>query len=299
MEPIVTAQPADSGAVRGMIYALRGRYSFLEALPIGHTALGREIFGLVLGSGKERVLYAAAFHGQEWITSLILLRLCEEICEALGRDGRIAEMDFQQALAGRSLVLVPQVNPDGVEIALHGPSTAGIYAPSVESLDPEGRRWQANARGVDINHNFDAGWKILQAMELENGIHGPSPRQWCGPAPESEAETAALVKLCRRGKFRHVLALHSQGEEIYWRYGENTPSRSRIMAEIMGASSGYTVADPEGMASHGGFKDWFISEFCRPGFTVEFGLGENPLPVEDFESIYEKTREMLLLAALM
>ena len=110
---------------------------------------------------------------------------------------------------------------------------------------------------------------------------------------------APVVRPRPRERGGNRRALHSQGEEIYWRYGENTPSRSRIMAEIMGASSGYTVADPEGMASHGGFKDWFISEFCRPGFTVEFGLGENPLPVEDFESIYEKTREMLLLAALM
>lgn len=299
MKPIVTPQPADSGAVRGMISALRGRYSFLQALPIGQTALGRDIYGIVLGGGREAVLYAAAFHGQEWITSLILLRLCEEMAAALNGDGVLVDMDLQQALAGRSLVMVPQVNPDGVEIALHGPETAGRYMPLVSALDPEGKHWQANARGVDINHNFDAGWKELKAMELENGIHGPSPRQWCGPAPESEAETAALVKLCHRAKFRHVLALHSQGEEIYWRYGDRTPVRARTMADILGASSGYRVADPEGMASHGGFKDWFISAFGRPGFTIEFGLGENPLPLEDFEPIYRKTREMLLLAALM
>lgn len=96
-----------------------------------------------------------------------------------------------------------------------------------------------------------------------------------------------------------MLALHSQGEEIYWRYGDRTPVRARTMADILGASSGYRVADPEGMASHGGFKDWFISAFGRPGFTIEFGFGENPLPLEDFEPIYRKTREMLLLAALM
>ena len=72
-----------------------------------------------------------------------------------------------------------------------------------------------------------------------------------------------------------------------------------VSPDILGASSGYRVADPEGMASHGGFKDWFISAFGRPGFTIEFGLGENPLPLEDFEPIYRKTREMLLLAALM
>ena len=71
------------------------------------------------------------------------------------------------------------------------------------------------------------------------------------------------------------------------------------MAEIMAASSGYAVADPEGLASHGGFKDWFIEEMRRPGFTLEMGQGVNPLPLSDFGELYEKAREMLLLAALM
>ena len=71
---ITLPQPADCGAVRGMIYALRGRYRFLNALPVGRSALGRELYALTVGGGKEKVLYAAAFHAQEWITSLVLLR---------------------------------------------------------------------------------------------------------------------------------------------------------------------------------------------------------------------------------
>lgn len=300
MGKITVPQQADSGAVRGMIYALRGKYAFLDALPVGRSVLGKEIMGLVLGTGKERVLYTAAFHGQEWLTSLVLLRLCETICETLARDGKIAGMDFRQALLGRSLFFVPLINPDGVDIALHGSQAAGVYSQQVAELggDTFGL-WQANARGVDINHNFNAGWHQLQEMERKKGITGPSPRQFCGPAPESEPETAAIAQFCRRISFRHVLALHSQGEEIYWRYGDRTPSRSRVMAEIMGSSSGYTVADPEGLASHGGFKDWFIEEMGRPGFTIELGQGVNPLPLSDFEGICEKTQEMFLLAALM
>ena len=84
---ITLPQPADSGAVRGMMYALRGRYAFLDAVPVGRSVLGKEIMGLMVGNGRERVLYAAAFHGQEWITSLVLLRLCEDICETLEQEG--------------------------------------------------------------------------------------------------------------------------------------------------------------------------------------------------------------------
>ena len=108
-----------------------------------------------------------------------------------------------------------------------------------------------------------------------------------------------MTELCRRCRFRHVIALHSQGEEIYWDYGPRTPERSRLMAEILASASGYTVARPSGLASAGGFKDWFIEETGRPGFTIELGRGENPLPLTDFEPLYQKAREMLLLALMM
>lgn len=299
-ERLVRAQNAGSGVVRGLLYALRGRYRFLDAVPVGRSALGREIHGLLLGGGGERVLYAAAFHGQEWLTALAALRLCEDICAALQQDGQIDGLDMRQALAGRSLLFVPMVNPDGVDIALYGAQAAGPWEDSVRALggDTPGL-WQANARGVDINHNFNAGWPEMQELLQKKGLSGPAPRQWCGPFPESEPETAAMTGLCARCRFRHVLALHSQGEEIYWRYGSRTPPQARMMAEVMGAASGYTVADPEGLASYGGFKDWFIDVTGRPGFTIELGRGKNPLPAADFEELYAKAREMLLLGGLL
>jgi len=250
--------------------------------------LGRDIFGVLLGTGPERVLYAAAFHAQEWITSLLLLRFCEDLCET------------QTNLNRRSLMFVPQMNPDGVEIALHGPKAAGPYTEAVATLggDRPGL-WQANARGVDLNHNYDAGRAALARRERAAGIIGPAPRRWRGPAAHSEPETRALVSLCNRSHFRHVVAMHTQGEEIYWEYGPNTPPWAKKMAEDMAAVSGYVVAKPEIMASHGGFKDWFIETTEHPGFTVEFGKGVNPLPLADFENIYEKTRKMMFLSAFM
>ena len=297
---ITVPQAADSGAVRGILAALRGRYGFLDALPVGRSAVGRELMGLVLGNGRDPVLMAAAFHGQEWLTALVLLRLCEDLCRGIAQDACLDGWELRRALAGRCLVLVPMVNPDGVDIALHGSASAGACAPLVACLggDIPGR-WQANARGVDINHNFDAGWAALHAQERAAGIDGPAPRQWGGPAPESEPETRAMTRLCRRFRFRHVVALHSQGEEIYWEYGPRTPAPSRLMAEILACASGYTVARPSGLASAGGFKDWFIEEMGRPGFTIELGKGQNPLPLSDFEPLYRKAREMLLLALMM
>ena len=70
------------------------------------------------------------------------------------------------------------------------------------------------------------------------------------------------------------------------------------MAQIAASVSGYRAAQPQGLAGHGGFKDWFIEKTGRPGFTIEMGKGQNPLPIEQFEEIYQKAREMLLLFAL-
>lgn len=300
VERIVKAAPADYGYVSGLVGTLCARYSCLSAAPIGRSVLGRSLWGVTVGMGRQRVLMAAAFHAQEWLASLICLRLCEEICEGLYSGRELSGWNLSRAMAGRSLVFVPLVNPDGVQIALHGADGAGEYADTVRALggDVQGL-WQANVRGVDLNHNFNAGWVQLQQAEQKNGILGPSPRRWGGPAPESEPETRALAALCRRGNFRHVVALHSQGEEIYWRYGEKTPPASRLMALVMASASGYRVADPEGLAAHGGFKDWFIEEAQRPGFTLELGKGENPLPVTQLEEIYAKAREMLLLSLMM
>ena len=298
MEWITRPQQMGYGACRGLIYALRGRYRFLRRCPVGRSEAGRVIEALQLGQEGPPVLLAAAIHGEERLTALFLLRLCEELCCGLDRGGRVADLELRRAFAGRQLWMIPLCNPDGAEIALHGAEAAGPYAPLVRRIAGEHPSfWQANARGVDLNHNFDAGWQQLHQMERQAGIDGPAPRQWGGPAPESESETRALTRLCRETPFRYLVTLHTQGEEIYWEYGERTPPAAAVMAEIAATVSGYRAAAPEGLASHGGYKDWFIRETGRPGFTVELGKGKNPLPVSCFEEAYEQAREMLLLFA--
>lgn len=291
---LVRPQPIDYGVTRGLMAALCGRYPFLRTVVMGHSLLRREIPALVMGEDADtRVLMAAAFHGQEWLTTLCALRLCEEMGSHLRADLTLCGVSLTRALRGRQVWLVPLVNPDGVEIARYGSMAAGAYAATAARLgaDTPGV-WRGNARGVDVNSNFNAGWAEMQALAQKSGKN-------CGDSPESEPETRALADLCRRLPFRHVVALHTQGEEIYWRYGTHTPPQSEMMARVLSAVSGYAVADPAESASHGGFKDWFIDTFRRPAFTLELGRGRNPLPLRDFESIYAKAREMLLLSLLL
>ncbi len=303
-DKLVTSTPPTYEYRNRVVECLRKRYSFLSVQNIGKSVLGRPIQALRLGDCSDgAVLLAAAFHANEWLTALLLLTFAEDLCAALDTGGSIAGIDCRKALLGHGVMIIPCVNPDGVEISLNGAQGALELSGEVERISggcttPEQLSgWSANARGVDLNRNYDAGWHISRQLERSMGVDSPSPRRYGGETPESEPETQAMVELCRRSDFRSVIAFHSQGEEIYWRYGDKTPSRSQLMARVFAVSSGYTLASPENIASHAGFKDWFISKFERPGFTVEIGKGKNPLPIEDLDSIYPRLEELLMLAA--
>lgn len=289
----------DYAALKKTLAALTEEYPFLSSYIIGRSCAGRDIPAIRLGRSAEYVLIAAAFHGSEYITETVLLRFIALLCEAFKNDSSLAGFNVRRSLFGRGAIFVPCVNPDGCEIALRGAAGAGALAGNVARIcGGDFARWNANLRGVDINHNFSAGWQELSALERESGIIGPAPTRFGGYRPESEPETLALTELCRTKKIRHALALHSQGEVIYWSYGDKIPRRSRKMAEILSSSSGYALSEAEGLAKGGGFKDWFISEFDRPAFTVEMGLGKNPLPIEQAAEITERLTEMLMLSLM-
>lgn len=286
--------------VKKQIDKMLDTYSFLKCKSIGRSCAGRDIFCLQIGDASEYVLYAAAFHGSEHITTNIALRFVEEVCEALLIGGEIASIDARRALYGRGILIVPLVNPDGCEISIKGELGAGYMAPKIKRLcGGNFKKWNANLRGVDLNHNFDAGWSELHRLEREAGIYGPAPTRFGGYSPESEPETRALTELCRRVSIRHVLALHTQGEVIYWTYEDRQPDRSAKMAQILAAESGYALEVPTGLSVGGGFKDWFITEYKRPGFTLEIGKGENPLPANTLPQLYSRVKDALVLASIM
>ncbi len=275
-------------------------YGFLSRDTIGESRCARPIDLLCIGNRQKQVLFAGAFHGMEWITSLVLLKFLDELCFAVMTGRSLCGVKIGAILNQRGLAVIPCVNPDGVEIQINGASSAGSYESLVEKAGRGiTRKWQANAAGVDINHNFSANWEKLKKMELENGIRVPAPTRYGGEFAESEPESRTIASYCRAGNITHALAFHSQGEEIYWDFGDYHEAEALKMAKIMAYSCGYQIGEPTGLASGGGFKDWFEEKFRRPAFTIEVGKGENPLPIEDFDGIYQKIREMLVLAVIL
>ena len=122
---------------------------------------------------------------------------------------------------------------------------------------------------------------------------------YVGPMPLSAPESRAMYDYTLALSPRLTLSYHTQGGEIYWRYGECEPEGAQKIGELFAKLSGYTLADPAAESSNAGYKDWFIQALDRPGFTIEAGRGTNPLPISDFDPLYQENLPILTYGALV
>jgi g-D-glutamyl-meso-diaminopimelate peptidase len=278
---------------------LTDNFPFIKKEVIGKSLVGREISAFTLGNKESRVIVAGAFHGSEWLTINILLHFLWDLCCSCKYSSDISGLKLKDYINGRGISIVPCVNPDGVEINLKGFSSAKGYSTMIESISPSSCRWQANARGVDINHNFPANWEKIHQLEKKAGITSPAPTRYGGKLPASEPETLALMNYCIKNDFQRCYAFHSQGREIYYSFGNNTPKSSKTLGRLFANSCGYKLASPPDIANGGGFKDWFIEKFHKPAFTFEVGKGENPLPLTDCDREYKILLKALCLTVIV
>ena len=273
---------------------LTTRYQVLTAGVLGRSILGREIPYFRLGTGARRILYIGAHHGSEWMTSILLLRFLNDFCSCYYAKKPSEGLDLSYLLETRSLYILPMLNPDGVTLSLGGGRGSLLYEREVRQNGGEDfTHWQANARGVDLNHNYDAEFMTYKKWERENGITAGKTR-YSGESPESEPESAALAAFIRTLCPELILTLHTQGEEIY--YGRQEGGASHKLALFLSRLCGYRVCRAEGPAAYGGLTDWASDTLSIPSCTLECGLGENPLPLCDYSEIYGRLRRALFCA---
>ena len=139
---------------------------------LGHSVQGRAIRGVELGHGPRWVAVIGGIHQGNEANSTVLANLLHEHF----RDN-LAEIPD-----GVGLAFLPDVNPDG--------AVAGT---------------RANANGVDLNRNWDAGW--------QPDSYGPSGLVpgGGGTRPFSEPETRALAGYLVGRPFVAAIFLHSKG----------------------------------------------------------------------------------------
>ena len=149
-----------------------------------------------------------------------------------------------------------------------------------------------------MNLQYAAGWLIAREIKFSEGFDRPAPRDYVGRAPLNQRETIALADYTERIDPTLVLAYHTQGKVIYWQFRDYQVPGARALGEEFARLSGYELSEVPYESSFAGYKDWFIQNFRRPGFTIEVGAGENPLPLTQFPEIYRDNLGILVTAAL-
>ncbi len=300
MEKIIKKSKISYEVLSSYVDKLKSTYPALKLATCGKSVMGKDIYALCIGRGSKRIAYVGGTHANEWITSLFLLDFCESLLKAENENSYICGYEVKELLKNITLVIIPVLNPDGVDIILKGLEGCGKYKEQIYDICKfDFSQWSANANGVDLNHNFNADWYTLRDFEEKNGISGPSSRRYGGKYPESEPETKAIVKFLRNVEFDRLYSFHSQGEEIFYSYKNFTPAKSFLIAQALSGASGYALVNNEGHYSSGGLKDWFIEEFKKPGFTIEIGKGKNPLPLDEYENIYSSCEALAVLGLIL
>ena len=272
---------------RGEISAFFDEQGIFRSV-LGHTLLGREIDMYRSGEGSRYVLYVGGHHALEALCENILFALIYDLCiDKKNKSVKGINRDF--LLQKFTFLVIPALNLDGIAIASGEGRENILSARQRKICEGNFDLWQANARGVDLNHNYDAGFFEYKAIEQREGICS-APSRYSGEYPESEPETRAVANLVRSLNPSLVVSLHTQGEEVYF-----SPKTSRVqrLCASLAAEVGYRVAYPSGSAKYGGLAD-YAGAIGIPSLTLELGLGKNPLPISHAEPIYSRVGEALM-----
>ena len=287
-----------------IVNGLSVRYPFIETGNIGKSVMGNDIFYIKIGTGQTEVMYNATHHANEWITTPLLLKFAEQYAKAYEEKGEIFGKSAEDLFNSKTLYIIPCVNPDGMDV-VNGGLPVGEYYNNVLAISknypqipfPDG--WKANINGIDLNLNYPANWQKAKEIKYEQGYTSPAPRDFVGVDPLCEPESIAMYNFTLNHQFALTLSYHTQGKVIYWKYLDYIPKRSYTIGQKLAEVSGYTLSLTPEESSYAGYKDWFIQAFNKPGYTVEAGVGINPLPLSQFNDIYNDNYGLLTTALEM
>ena len=162
---------------------------------LGNSLLGRAIPKFTLGHGKLEVLYVGTHHALEWLTCDLLVKFMEDAASL--QNGRIGGIPVATLLDCVTYHIIPMLNPDGVEYVYHGLENDNPIKDRVLTMNGGSKSfstWQANGRGVDLNHNYN---DAFTEYKQTSGILSGAPTRFAGEEPESEPEVAYLCSFLR------------------------------------------------------------------------------------------------------
>lgn len=304
MSIVSTNVPYNSTLLSIEIYELLKTYPFLNLQVVGTSVLGKPIYVIRLGKGKKHVFYSASIHANEWITTPVLMKFIEDFCISYTSNQNIYGYSARNIFNNTSIYIMPMCNPDGVDLVTGNLSSISLGYRKAREISnnfpsiPFPNGWKANINGVDLNLQFPALWEKAKEIKYAQGFNKPAPRDFVGFGPLTEPESLAIYNFTLSHNFSLILSYHSQGEVIYWQFQDYNPPRSLEIGEKLSQASGYSLEETPFNSSFAGYKDWFIQNYNKPGYTIEVGIGENPLPISQFDEIYNDNLGVLVLSAV-
>lgn len=278
--------------------------------PVGKSLDGRNIYAVKLGNpnAERQIIISAGIHGREYLTPLLVMKQLEFYLYNYD-TAKYGEHTLSEIFEKYTFCILPMCNPDGVTLAQFGidainseslkSTIRSIYESdkakeyTTDAFDKYLTYWKANARGVDLNRNFDTrDWKGI------NNMKQPSYINYKGPSPLSEPESKALTDFVNSLSSPALsLAIHSQGEIIYFDCGEDFHT-CLDLAKTVRESCGYKIIYETRKDS--AFEDWCVIGKGIPSVTVETGKYsvKEPIPQDEFESIWKSCRDLPLHVAV-
>jgi len=250
-----------------MKYNGYGKVVTIDISPFGH-----EIFAIVPKRKKAEVIIFGGIHAREHITCKLVLEMAKKY-------------------TGERVMFIPMINPDGIELCLNGINTLPEgYRKQIIKLNggEDFSLWKANGRGVDLEKNFDVGFK-------ENSYnHRAGSEGYPGVFAFSEREARTLYHITEDTRPKVAISYHCKGEVIYYGYKDCPDFLEEL--QPFSEATGYPLRRSE--EGSVGYKDWFLYHYKCPAMTIE--VGENkydyPFPYSELDKIMTQNEKVPYLA---
>jgi hypothetical protein len=222
-----------AGITGGTAWQFKSRTICQSVFSIGTSVQGRSINAYSFGSGPSKIIFVGTTHGNEKSSTYLLNKWIDSL-----------EANYDRIPAGRTIIVVPNINPDGYAI-----------------------NQRTNAHNVDLNRNFPANdWK--SGVSMPDGSYLPSGG---GTAPLSEPETAAIANYVLSQNPRLVLTYHAAGAIV----SPNDSGDSNAIALAYAQKSSVGFLSNSGTGSFfdydttGAFEAWLHDKHSIPTLLIE------------------------------
>lgn len=288
---------------RDMAVIKKNAGAALSVDEIGQTVDGNKLYDFRVGNpaAERHLLVFGGIHAREYITAQLVMRQLVQLLSDQSMNGSYENMAVRELLSNTEIHFIPMANPDGIgisQLGLEGLRTEAVRETVRQIASKDGkalteaylRQWKSNANGVDLNRNFDALWE-----SYNDHLGHASADHYKGTAPECELESKALADLTRQFQFDATLSYHTQGEVIYWNFGQEGELKdmSLLLANRVSELTGYRLDGNFQALDTAGYKDWAISKMGIPSLTIEAGHGGNPVDPAQMDAIWRENKDVV------